>query len=81
LTPALEAGVAKPHITASWLAFKARVLAQARDSCHPLLERVKVLVASGTNLDEVFMIRVAARASRTEVIDGRFARGSSRSPL
>jgi polyphosphate kinase len=60
----------------SWLAFNARVLAQARDDRHPLLERVKFLAIVGTNLDEFFMIRVAAllkqlRSRRESVsIDG-----------
>ena len=51
-----------------WLQFNERVVEEAEDTTHPLLERVKFFAICGSNLDEFFMVRVSGL--RRQLIGG-----------
>jgi polyphosphate kinase len=50
----------------SWLQFNERVLEEARDAANPLLERVKFLAITASNLDEFVEFRVAGMMQQVE---------------
>ncbi len=64
--PALPPGGLLIDRDESWLQFNSRVLEEADDTSNPLLERVKFLAITASNLDEFVEIRVAGVLQRLE---------------
>src|SRR6266852_4057229 len=80
-TPEIDDSLSSPELylnrELTWLAFNRRVLAQAEDHRNPLLERLKFLAITASNLDEFFMKRIgglkqqAAAGVQQLTVDGR----------
>src|SRR5260370_10628515 len=80
-TPEIDDSLSSPELylnrELTWLEFNRRVLAEAEDERNPLLERLKFLAITASNLDEFFMKRIgglkqqAAAGVQQLTVDGR----------
>src|SRR6266851_3562456 len=80
-TPQIDDSLSSPELylnrELTWLGFNRRVLSEAEDEKNPLLERLKFLAISGSNLDEFFMKRIGGLKHQVaagiveKTVDGR----------